>query len=134
MSELVDQVFDWMWKLGELEGAIPPFCVEVNLRDGTNYYLHSVHSRDSESQSMIMRIWDFRMIQPEDMDDLKSKLNTLKDRQQLDEAANIHPKLDYADVRLHLQNIDYVIEWNDRLFPREERGQMIGLLPEASVN
>lgn len=123
-----DQVFDWIWNLGGLPGVIPPFCVEVNLNDGASFYLHSIPETSSDTSSLVMRVWDFRSFSQEEMEDLKNNLAAVNSREALSDAENIHPKLDYADVRLHLKNIDYTIEWNDRLFPREERKKLMGFL------
>ncbi len=128
MEERIDHVYGWIWQMGTMQGVIPPFCVEVNLMDGTTYFLHSVPEQDNESKSLVMRVWDFRSFSQEDIEELKSRLNTLENRAQLQDLRAVHPKLDYADVRLHLQNINYAVEWNDRLLPREERTFMQGLL------
>ncbi|MBW8012155.1 MAG: hypothetical protein FVQ83_13120 [Chloroflexi bacterium] len=123
-------VYDWIWQMGKAEGVVPPFCVEVTLNDGNSYYLHSVPDRDEKTLSLVLRIWDFRTITPETMEEIKQNLNKLRSRGELqDNLDKIHPSLDWADIRLNLQNINYVIEWNDRLWPREERPQF-GLLKE----
>lgn len=131
MAKQIDHVYDWIWKLGDIPGVIPPFCVELNFIDGANYFLHSIHSKDNKTKSMVMRVWDFRSFNQDDIEDLKAKLNNYNSREQLEDTGNIHPKLDWADIHLHLGNINYVIEYNDRLFPREERKRLMGLLGNA---
>ena len=130
MSEIVDHVYSWIWQLGNVEVITPPFCVQVNLTDGTSFYLHSIQSQDDATKSLVMRVWDLRSFTPEDIGDLKKKLSEEENRKKLETPEEIHPKLDWADVRLHLQNINYAVEWNDHLFPREERRRMLGLIPE----
>jgi hypothetical protein len=111
-----------------MEGVIPPFCVEVMLNDGSNYYLHSIPQRDEQTLSLVMRVWDFRAFTPEDVDKLKQNLNAVRSRGDLENFADVHPKLDWADIRLPLANVNYAIEWNDRIWPRDERPQL-GLIP-----
>lgn len=130
MSKIVDHVYSWIWQLGKLPGIIPPFCVEVNLMDGNSFYIHSVQQQDEETKSLILRIWDFRSFTPDDIEALKTNLALVENRGNLEDPHNLHPKLDWADVRLHLQNINYAVEWNDRLLPREERKKLMGLIPE----
>lgn len=127
-EESVHHVFDWVWQMGSMEGVIPPFCIEVMLNDGSNYYLHSIPQRDEKTLSLVMRVWDFRAFTPDDIDELKQNLNELRSRGDLENYQDVHPKLDWADVRLPLANVNYAIEWNDRNWPREERPKF-GLIP-----
>lgn len=122
MEKHVDHVYDWIWQMGSLPGFIPPFCLEVVLRDGTRHFLHSVPERDQHTQSLVLRIWDFRAFSGQgEIDQLKRHLNQLHDRADLSDGRNIHPKLDWANLRLHLADIHYIVEWNDKLWPIEER-------------
>lgn len=131
-SKPVDHVYDWVWQMRSLDGIIPPFCVEINLTDGNSYYMHSVPETDEESKSLVLRVWDFRTFDQDDIEDLKQRLNEIGTRVDLDTAEKIHPKLDWADIRMHLGNVNYAIEWNDQLWPREERPQF-GLIPNEAV-
>lgn len=124
----IHHVYDWIWELGSMPGIIPPFCIEVMLSDGSNYYLHSIPERNEHTLSMVMRVWDFRSFTADDIDDLKQNLNGAHTRADLGDFEKIHPKLDWADVRLPLSNINYAIEWNDRVWPREDR-PILGLIP-----
>lgn len=127
-EQAVHQVYDWIWEMGSMEGIIPPFCVEVMLNDGSNYYLHSIPQRNEQTLSLVMRVWDFRAFTPEDVDELKQNLNTVGSRGNLETFANEHPKLEWADIRMPLADVDYAIEWNDRIWPREDR-PLFGLIP-----
>ncbi|MCH7571901.1 MAG: hypothetical protein IH891_03195 [Planctomycetes bacterium] len=127
-DQAVHHVYDWVWQMGSMEGIIPPFCVEVMLNDGSNYYLHSIPQRDEHTLSMVMRVWDFRSFTPEDVEDLKQNLNNLGSPGDLENYKGVHPKLEWADVRLPLANVNYAIEWNERVWPREDRPRL-GLLP-----
>ena len=111
-------VNSWLWKI---DGLVPPFCVEVVLRDTTRYYLHSVLEHDENSDTGIIRIWDLRAFTEIELEDLKRHLNNIKDRSELSSAEQIHPKLNWANVRLHAEDVVYCIEWHDRLWSWEER-------------
>jgi hypothetical protein len=84
----VDFVYDWIKIIGV---TVPPLCVEVFLKDGNRYYLHSVGNINEKNGSLVLRIWDFRAFSPEDIEELKVRLN---DIQSLDNETAIHPKLD----------------------------------------
>ena len=111
-------VNSWLW---QIKGLIPPFCVEVVLRDTTRYYLESVLQYNKESDTGVIRIWDLRAFTVTELEDLKRRLNSIKVRSELSPADQIHPKLDWANAYLHADDIAYCIEWHDRLWPEEER-------------
>ena len=111
-------VNDWLW---EINGVVPPFCVEIILRDTTRYYLHSVLQHDNESGTGVIRIWDLRAFTETELQDLKQRLNNIRDRSELSSAEWVHPQLDWANVYLHTDGVAYCIEWHDRLWPQEER-------------
>ena len=108
------------WLL-EINGLVPPFCVEIILRDTTCYYLQSVLEHDKESNTGVIRIWDLRAFGETELEDLKRCLNGIRNRSELSTAEQIHPKLDWANVYLHADDIAYCVEWHDRLWPQEER-------------
>ena len=117
----VNYVSDWVLQIRE---TVPPLCVEVILKDGGKYYLHSFSSYEKENDSLVLRIWDLRAFIPEDLEGLKLALNKVTDRSQLNYEQQIHPKLDWANLRLHLDDIAYCVEWHDRLWPQEKRPQI----------
>jgi hypothetical protein len=36
----------------------------------------------------------------------------------------VHPKLDWANLHLHFEDIAYCVEWHDRLWPEGARPKM----------
>ena len=114
-----DSVRDWLLSI---DGVVPPFCVELFLKNGVKYYLHSVTLKDEKSA--VVRIWDLRAFSEGDSETLKSDLNKIRDRSELSDARKVHPKLDWANLRIYLDGIDYCVEWHDRLWPMEKRPQM----------
>lgn len=128
MDEITDHVYKWIWQLGDMEGVIPPFCVELSIKDGNRLFLHSTPKKDDRTESIILRFWDIRSFNEDDLQKLKEKLNTSCTMEDMENPKDIHPNLDWADVRLHIQDINYAIEWNDNLWPREKRPGF-GLIP-----
>jgi hypothetical protein len=119
----VDWVLGWL-KAMCMGGLIPPFCVEIVLRDGRSYYLHSVIEFEKETQTLVARIWDLRAFTPKEIDELKLRVNEIRDRKDLSPAEAVHPKLDWANLRLHFDDVTYCVEWHDRLWPEDARPKM----------
>jgi hypothetical protein len=69
---------------------------------------------------MMVRIWDLRAMNPEDIQKLKQTLNGIHDRRKLLNEGLLHPKLDWANVHLRYDDISYAIEWHDRIWPNDE--------------
>jgi hypothetical protein len=114
----IDQVLGWL-KVMCGGGMIPPFCVEVVLKDGARYSLHSVLECDDETRTMCFRIWDLRALSEADVAELKQKLNNIRNREELSPAGKVHPKLDWANMRAHYEDVSYCVEWHDRIWPTE---------------
>jgi hypothetical protein len=57
-----------------------------------------------------------------DIDKLKRAMNNIKNRDEYTEPKSIDNKLDWANLRIPKDYIAYVIEWHDRLWPRNEVG------------
>ena len=108
--------------LKQIKGIIPPLCVEVFLRDNRSYFLNSVCYWEDNDPIAVLRIWDLREMSSSDIDKLKETMNKVKNRNQYSDAEKIHKKLDWANMRIPKDYIAYVIEWHDRLWPREEIG------------
>jgi hypothetical protein len=115
----IDQVLGWLKVICRGGGIIPPFCVEVVLKDGARYSLHSVLDCDEETRTMCFRIWDLRALSEADVAALKQTLNGIRDREELAPVEKVHPKLDWANVRVHYDDVSYCVEWHDRIWPKE---------------
>jgi hypothetical protein len=113
-----DSVLDWH-KVMCRDDLIPPFCVEVVLRDGARYSLHSVLEFDDQTRSICFRIWDLRALSQADVSALKQKLNDIRERKELAPAERLHPKLDWANGHAHYDDVSYCVEWHDRIWPKE---------------
>jgi hypothetical protein len=116
----VDWVFGWLEAMCQ-GGLIPPFCVELVLRDGTHHYLHSIVGFERETRTMCARIWDLRAFEAKEIEELKQQLNEIRNRNDLAAAQTVHPKLDWANLHLQFENVAYCIEWHDRIWPDDAR-------------
>lgn len=114
-----DFVLGWL-KLLRNGDLTPPFCVELALKDGAHYNLHSVLRCDDATRTMIVRIWDLRALDQNEIPVLKKNLNQVRDRKALADEHALHPKLDWANVHLHYDDISYCVEWHDRIWPDTE--------------
>jgi hypothetical protein len=114
-----DWVLDWLKTMCK-GGLIPPFCVELVLKDGTRYNLHSIVSSDDETKTICARIWDLRAFRLDELDALKQRLNAIRERSALAPAEAVHPKLDWANLHLHYDDVAYCVEWHDRIWPADE--------------
>lgn len=118
MTGRIDYVVDWLWNFGDI---VPPFCVELILGDGSRYYLRSVSAKDETTKTMVLKIWDLRLLTDKpDIDILKQRLKKNLKRSELINEQLIHPKLGCAKLRIHLNDISYCIEWEDWSWPEEE--------------
>jgi len=72
-----------------------------------------------ETRTMCFRIWDLRALSEADVAELKQKLNNIRNREELSPAGKVHPKLDWANVRAHYEDVSYCVEWHDRIWPTE---------------
>ncbi len=110
-------VDDWLWNV---QGPVPPLVAELVLKDGRSFYLHSAVGRNHETRTGVLRVWDLRALADDDIEELKTALNDTTERQLRGNATELEPKLDYANLYLHLDDVAYCIEWHDRSWPIEE--------------
>jgi hypothetical protein len=113
----IDWVLGWLQTMCKGE-IIPPLCVEIVLRDGARYFLHSILAFEDETKTICARIWDLRALGAGEIEDLKQRLNQIRSRKDLASAESVHPKLDWANLHLHYDDVAYCIEWHDRIWPQ----------------
>jgi hypothetical protein len=119
-----------IWNLSELTGGpFPPYFLEIVMKDGKSYYVHSGNSRDDESKSVVVNIYDFRALSGEDVVDL---LKTLESLSVIPEKpSDLHSQLSYGLLRCKLDDISHVVQWArsrkwsfEQQFPEEIRKKM----------
>jgi hypothetical protein len=126
----IDGVLAWLKAMckGEL---IPPFCVELVLSDSTRYSLHSILAFEDENRTILARIWDLRAFRPKEIRELKQRLNQIRVRSKLSPAEAVHPKLDWANLHLHYEDVAYCVEWHDRIWPAEVGQEKKDVVPSS---
>ena len=115
MEKKMNPVSDWIKSLSSSQ-TVPPFCVEVVMRDGMRYMLHSGGFDQPDTPGLTFKAWDFRSVPEEDHELIKEAINKA-DGVDLPVAEELHPKLDWGIVRASESEVAYVVEWHDRLWP-----------------
>ena len=131
----------WMvWFLSEMTGGpLPPYLLEIVMRDGRSFYVHSGNSRDEESHSVVVNVWDLRAVDPSTEIEIKRLLDKPKvwNEASSKEPSNLHPSLSVGRLRCTLDDIMYVVEWWSRLWdfekfiPKETARQMGFPMPKS---
>ena len=71
---------------------------------------------------MVFKIWDLRQLSEKaDIEMLRQKLSQVEKPTELVNEQNIHPKLGWARLRVKLDAIMYCVEYEDRLWPEDQR-------------
>ncbi|MCY4484817.1 MAG: hypothetical protein OXC12_18250 [Spirochaetaceae bacterium] len=112
-----DPLIRW---LTAIDGIVPPFCVEVVLADGSRYSLHSITSHDAETGAAVVRIWDYRGLSDEEVDGVRDQVMALQDPAPLLEPGSLHPRLDWAAVRMRLADVAHCVESYAPLWPERQ--------------
>ena len=115
----MDFVVDWLKARYEAEHKelIPPFVAEIIMRDHRSYYLQDVVQWDEESDTVVLRVWDLRALSEQDIELVKLKLSKVCAEEIDGEGRNLHPHLDFANLRINIKDIMYHVEWHDRRWP-----------------
>lgn len=109
----INFVEGWLKHIAEAKEKkiIPPFVVEIVMRDHRSYYLQDVIQWDEESGTAVLRVWDLRALSDQDKEILKLRISHPYGEKPKPE--DLHPYLDWAN----LKDIMYCIEWHDRMRP-----------------
>jgi len=124
----------WMvWYLSEMTGGpLPPYLLEIVMKDGKSFYVHSGNTRNEEAHSVIVNVWDLRAIDKSAEEEIKKKLDDSKvwNEVQSRHPGDLHPLLSLGRLRCSLDDILYVVEWWTRIwnieefFPEEKKSQL----------
>jgi len=122
-----------VWLLSEMTGGpLPPYLLEIVMRDGRSFYVHSGNSRDEKTWSIVVNVWDLRAVGDQAEAEIKEKLNQPKvwDKAVKGKPSDFHPDLNIGRLRCKLDDIAYVVEWwtgiweIDKFFPKEAKKKM----------
>lgn len=124
-----------IWNLSEtIGGPFPPYFLEAVMRDGKSFYVHSGNSRDEESNSVVINIYDFRAM---NNNDVKKLMKTLEKTSVIPKSpSKLHPLLSYGLLRCKLDDMLYLLQWQrnrvwilEEHFPEEIRRNLGFPLP-----
>jgi hypothetical protein len=128
METTVDEEFtyeddfarDLIWLLFDMTGGpLPPYLLEVVLRDGRSFFLHSPNSRNPKTRAIILDVYDFRAIGPQEEVELKKKLDSPGSTNPGFKYSDLHPLLSLGRLRCNLDDVAYCIEWFTRYWRLE---------------
>ncbi|MBA7513755.1 hypothetical protein ES705_05773 [subsurface metagenome] len=113
----VNYIEGWLKIIAESKDKKPilPFTVEVVMKDHRSYYLRDVAEWDDKSGTALIKIYDFRGLSKQDKEIVKLKISNIYNRETKPE--EIHPYLDWANLRVNIKDIMYCVEWHDRVWP-----------------
>ena len=126
-----------IWLLSEMTGPpIPPYLLEIVMKDGRIFYVNSGKGRDESSQSVVVNVWDLRTVNSATEAEIMELLDEPNIEKKLvpDQPWLLHPSLSIGRLRCKLDDIMYVVEWwtrywnNEKFFPKETVHKM-GLVP-----
>lgn len=116
-----------IWLLFAQTGPpLPPYLLEVVMKTGQSYYIHSPNVRDVSRRSIVLNVYDFRAIDDQAEQQIKAQLD--EDPWSKDsEPKDLHPLLTIGRLRCDLDDIAYCVEWLSRWWRLES------LFPDLSV-
>jgi len=120
MKKIRDPLHTFIKLLGKRRGVIPPFTLELSLVDGNYFYVHSVQEAAEDSVSIAVRVWDTRHFDDDELERLQTDVAVLDDPAVLADPKNLHPNLDWAVLRVDLDQIAYCIDWHHPLWSGDE--------------
>ena len=114
----------WMvWFLSEMTGGpLPPYLLEIVMRDGSSFYVHSGNSRDDQSESVVVNVWDLRAVSDSDEAEIKNSLDTpgTWNKVRAKQPWDLHKSLSVGRLRCKLDDVLYVVEWWSRVWSWEQ--------------
>ena len=119
------------------KSVVPQFLLEIVLRDGSRFFMHSLALFDEDDDLVIVRVWDFRTIGTEELVKLKLSMNETWSKDAYKHHEKIHPQLDWGILSFAKQDLVAVLEWADRYWPVEMQTQRLKLgfrLDESARN
>jgi hypothetical protein len=128
---------EFFWVILNLNGdPYPPYLIQIFVKGGYSYYLHSPNMKDDDKKTMTINIYDFRAMDEVAEGQLRSTLDTWGSKPIPQEPYKLHPLLSLGRLRCDLDDIEYCIEWwtrywtLERFIPKEELRKIGFTVPE----
>jgi hypothetical protein len=116
------------------EEQIPPYCVELVLRDRNRHFVACGYPKiNKEADSITLRIWDMRAVSDERAELLKKRINESIRSGKVLTPEDPETGLDWANIRLEPGSLLYCIEWHQRFWPHGMRDR-IGFCPRKETD
>ena len=107
-----DYARDLIWLLFDMTGGpLPPYLLEIVLKDGRNFYVHSANSKKETTRAIVLNVYDLRAIGNKEETAIRKRLEELGHLGTGINTDDIHPLLAIGRLRCNLSDISYCIEW-----------------------
>ena len=104
-----------IWELfDKSSGTLPPYLLEIVMRDGRSFFIHSFGARDKKTKSMSLTVYDLSLIDPEEEYELKTRLDQTGHWSDSSSVDDLHTLLKFGRLRCSLDEVAYCVEWLGR--------------------
>ncbi len=111
----MDYAKDLIWNFFESSsGPLPPYLLEIVMRDGRSFYVQSFESRDKKTGSITLIVYDVSLIEPEEEYEIKTRLDQTGHWSESSSVDDLHTMLKIGRLKSNLDEIAYCIEWLGR--------------------
>jgi hypothetical protein len=127
-----------VWHLAGGHGAIPPYQMQIVMKDGSSYFVHSGNGRNEETRSVCINVWDLRAIDGKAQAEILSKLSEHGEWEKVSslQPYDLHQLLSVGRLRCNLDEISHTVEWWSRvwLLKDKARDPLGFILPDRQGN
>lgn len=117
----MDYTKDLIWKLYEnLSVPLPPYLLEIVMRDGRSFYIQSFEARDDKTKSIALTVYDMSLIEPEEEFEIKTRLDQTGHWSESSSVDDLHNLLKIGRLKCSLDEIAYCVEWLGRRWTLED--------------
>ncbi len=111
----MDYAKDLIWNLFESSsGPLPPYLLEIVMRDGRSFYIQSFETRDKKTKSIALKVYDVSLIEPEEEYEIKTRLDQTGHWSESSSVDDLHTLLKIGRLKCSLDEIAYCVEWFGR--------------------
>lgn len=111
----MDYAKDLIWNLFESSsGPLPPYLLEIIMRDGRSFYVQSFEARDKKTKSITLTVYDVSLIEPEEEYEIKTRLDQTGHWSESSSVDDLHTLLKIGRLKSSLDEIAYCVEWLGR--------------------
>ncbi len=142
IEELDDSKW-YAWYIADTYGPpLPPYQLEIVMKDGRSFFIHSGNGRNEETRSICINVWDIRALNSDTTKEIMEIISKPGAWQKVSskQPYEIHPLLSIGRLRCSLDEIMYIVEWWSRAWIIEkvatnpEKHPIGFTVPERKIN